>query len=439
MSLWTTYNRAKRADNAGRASQIFVHLSLFRSGIREQRGSFERWPDSSKPPVYTFDSIPRSVTLSRPPGSHVHAARNVDILPRAERERNGEMLAAPRFARDWPRARVVIGSRAPAKSVRLDCRLTLSLSLSLSLQPLAAAFCLSLTRCTRPLFALPPPPPPPIAFPSLFFLSHFPISSILSFCQPAVSRSLGRRLFLALSVTPMMQLLSLSRTPVLSLRRAHSRLPFDAEQARNERNRNLSSAVASSVSSCAAGCSLLLLLPLLLLLLSLLLSLFFALSLLFVHVFFPSSFLTFSPSFLSVFVRRAAAKEAWRLSTKLHRPRSTRRHCPKLVGEMARHSFRHRNQLARLLFHTATHPLCDHRSHPTYPPLFLRSRRISDEGMSPWCAFTRPFGGSGSESWQLLDRSARSCPLFQWLPTLLRFCAASFNCFAHRNLSCRVF
>lgn len=55
------------------------------------------------------------------------------------------------------------------------------------------------------------------------------------------------------------------------------------------------------------------------------------------------------------------------------------------LAEMARHSFRHRNQPARLLFHTATHPLRDHRSFSPYlpTPLLLRSRRISDEGMSP--------------------------------------------------------
>lgn len=264
------------------------------------------------------------------------------------------------------------------KSVRLGCRL--------SLHPLVAALhspSLSPPSCRlhrrQSLFLLSPPP-------------LFPVSPTLSLSQLVPSPSLRS---CASSHSPS---LSLSPPPSLSLsfsfHSAHSRLPFDAEQARNERNRNLSSAVASSVvSSCAAaGC-----LPLdagtaaaaaasAASTLPLSISILYPRLLLF-HAFLLLTFLLLLP-ILSLFLslcrsssdHNTTAKRAYlhekergrereREGFSLHRPRSSRRHCPKLVGEMARHSFRHRNQLARLLFHTATHPLRDHRSHP-YPPLF---------------------------------------------------------------------
>ena len=205
---------------------------------------------------------------------------------------------------------------------------------------------------------------------------------------PPLSPPPGCRVALALS-------LSLS----FSFHSAHSRLPFDAEQARNERNRNLSSAVASSVvSSCAAaGClpldagtaaaaaasaastlplSISILYPRLLLFHAfLLLTFLLLLPILSLSLFLSLSFLVRpqhhgQKSLVAYLHEKEGGREREREGFSLHRPRSSRRHCPKLVGEMARHSFRHRNQLARLLFHTATHPLRDHRSHPTYPPLF---------------------------------------------------------------------
>lgn len=269
------------------------------------------------------------------------------------------------------------------KSVRLGCRL--------SLHPLVAALhspSLSPPSCRlhrrQSLFLLSPPP-------------LFPVSPTLSLSQLVPSPSLRS---CASSHSPS---LSLSPPPSLSLsfsfHSAHSRLPFDAEQARNERNRNLSSAVASSVvSSCAAaGClpldagtaaaaaasaastlplSISILYPRLLLLHAfLLLTFLLLLPILSLSLFLSLSFLVRpqhhgQKSLVAYLHEKEGGREREREGFSLHRPRSSRRHCPKLVGEMARHSFRHRNQLARLLFHTATHPLRDHRSHPTYPPLF---------------------------------------------------------------------
>lgn len=326
--------------------------------------------------------LPRSVALSR-----VRTCTRLETQvsfgeSRAREKRRDARGSAVRArltegeSRYWEQsAGEVCSPRLPPLSPPPGCRVALALSLSTLL----------------------PPPPPPIAFPSLSSSPFSCLSDSLPLPTRSVSFAPIVRLF-SLSLS-----LSLSPPPSLSLsfsfHSAHSRLPFDAEQARNERNRNLSSAVASSVvSSCAAaGClpldagtaaaaaasaastlplSISILYPRLLLFHAfLLLTFLLLLPILSLSLFLSLSFLVRpqhhgQKSLVAYLHEKEGGREREREGFSLHRPRSSRRHCPKLVGEMARHSFRHRNQLARLLFHTATHPLRDHRSHPTYPPLF---------------------------------------------------------------------
>ena len=386
----------------------------------------------SAPCVYVRSTLPsRSLVLLRPPGSHVHAlARNAGNLleSRAREERKDARGSAVRARLTEGESRYWEQSAGEVCSPRLPPP-----SLSLSLHPLAAAFCLSLVRYTRPLFTLPPPPPPPppalppVALPSLSFLSFFPIFPTFSFFQFAPSRSLIRiSLSPSPSLAPIVQVFSLSRTLILSLSLSLS--PRHSLSAPVRRG----AGAKRTKPKLKLGCRLLRLLCCLLLTtaaaaaavaatLPASLTLFpfnKQVSSSSTLSFLLSSFLTFLPPprpslILSILVGRTQRNRPKESLASLHRttqglPRSTRRHCPKLVGEMARHSFRHRNQLARLLFHTATHPLRDHRSHPTCPPL---SFCVPDESRTrEWVPDARlrgPFGRSGSES--LADaRSLRS-------------------------------
>lgn len=264
------------------------------------------------------------------------------------------------------------------KSVRLGCRL--------SLHPLVAAL------HSPSLSTLLPPPPPSIAFPSL---SSSPFSCLsdslplptrsVSFARPRSDRA--PLLSLSLSLPPLLLFPQRSLSaPVrrgAGAKRTKPKLKLGCRLLRRLFLRRCWLLAADAGTAAGAAASAASTLPL---------SISIHPRLLLFHAFLLTFLLLLPiPSLsLSVVPRptttprpkepggvspreegKGREREREREGFSLHRPRSSRRHCPKLVGEMARHSFRHRNQLARLLFHTATHPLRDHRSHPTYPPLFF--------------------------------------------------------------------
>lgn len=297
------------------------------------------------------------------------------------------------------RSAVSVGRRAP---LSLAFRRSLSLSLARSH---ATRFSTLRSPTTR-------------AFPSRFFPPFFPSRTLSSRRRLARSRSVRR-----------------DGAPSVSLVRSwnvHSRLPFDAEQARNERNRNLSSRLSpppsllallasrasdsdspvprrpalSALSALSAHGPVPVPVPCVrpsLLVRALL----FSPPVSFVLLRSPpfSSVLLGSPTFsfalpgrvsFSLAVPRAAVSPRGARATR--RPRSE----PRRRGALSETGWRDGRPATRFGIvinwpdccstHTADHPLCDHRSHPTFThPFFLHSRRTSTKGTRPRCARLRGY------------------------------------------------